>query len=299
MSQPTLNSIGIGTLDFSRANSSEDVYEIFAEFMVNALQNARETLNNYVKGLEGAEKAKYEKISKQVDDYLEQLAKSKKLSGLQKFFKALGGLGMLLAVITAVLVPTPMTIALLVVTTAMFMESLISEAAGSESLIEKGMGELFKAMSDALGPVGAAVMASLIMVTVAAALTAALGAGMSMLASSTNSMVQSVRSFIQEIPKAIMRFFKSELTPEQSQTLRRFLEVTQSAVLIAQSGVQFDMATISFELAKLVREYDIDQALIDGWMNTIRILSSDTTDQQQYVAYLEQTIPGLFDKHSR
>lgn len=275
------------------------VYEMLAEHMILSLENVRATLSHYIKGLEGAEKAKYEKVKKQVEEYLEQLQKAKKSSGLQKFFKALGGIGFMLAVITAVLIPSPMTIALLVVATALFLEPMISKAAGADSMLEQGMAAMFKSMSDSLGVAGAAVMASLIMITIAVAATAAVGAGMSMLGSATSATVQSIKTFIQEMPQMIMKFFGSQLTESGSRALRTFLEVAQSSIVLAQSGLQIDIARLNFEVAKLVKEYNIDQALIDGWIKTLQILTQETSQKQEFLGYLESLLPGLFDRPNR
>ena len=332
----------IGTANYSD-QSDESIYEMLANYMTNALENTRGTLSAFIEGLSGAEKAKVAKVKEQVEDYLEKLDQSRKANGLQKFFKALGILGFILAIVAAVFVPTPMTIGLLVVATAMFLEPLISNAAGSESILESGMKAMFEALNDAVGPVGAAILASVIMLAVALLAASAVAAGVSMMTTGMSAAMQAAKTFLTEIPAAIGKIFSDtskvldkillsmktmpqsasknlgdflseikkffpnipagfqkllnvEFTATQTANLRAFLEFAQSAVMLAQAGVQIDLALVNLEIAKLMKENTIDQAIIDEWSRNIQLLYTDTKSYQDMLSMLEQLTPRLFDR---
>ena len=113
---------------------------------------------------------------------------------------------------------------------------------------------------------------------------------------STNATAQSLSNAIREIPQMLMSLFRSELTESQSQALRTFLEVAQSSILLAQSGLGVDIALINFEVAELTKDYSIDQTLIDAWAKIIAALNKDMGFKQEFLAYLERLMPDLFGK---
>lgn len=272
----------------------EATQELLVEYIVGALKLTRDAINSFLIGLEGAERAKYEAIKTQVDEYLVQLEKSKNLSGLAKFFKALGGLGVALAFLTAILIPTPMTISLLIVSMVMVLEPLISNAAGAESLLERGMNEMFQGLSEIVGPVGAAVLGAVIILALTFVCAAMLARGLSMIGSFANASAQTGNSLATLIPSYLSRMFNGTLSPAQNAAVIRFLEVIQAAVLMAQGGLQIDMAMLQRDIAVILADLDVDQAIIDGMSRLIEMVTQDLQTWQETLHTIELTVSQLF-----
>lgn len=276
-----------------------DVYEMLAEHMVSTLKMVRDTVATYLEGLSGAERARAEHAIKQMNEYIEKLEKQRKSSGLQKFLKALGPIGLIIAAIAAFIAPSPMTIALLVVAVALFLEPMISKAAGAQSIVEQGMGEIFKGLSEVMGPVAAAVIAAVLLLVIVIFATAAVAAGLALFnatATTASTAMQAILQYLKDLPKLIMQAFTTTLDPAKTQKLQTFLEFAQSTILAAQAGIQVDMATINFEIAKLMRSFGIEQAVIDQWMKIIEIVSKDMGGAQDLIQFLQSLMPQLFDQ---
>jgi hypothetical protein len=276
-----------------------DVYEMLAEHMVSTLKMVRDTVATYLEGLSGAERARAEHAIKQMNEYIEKLEKQRKSSGLQKFLKALGPIGLIIAAIAAFIAPSPMTIALLVVAVALFLEPMISKAAGAQSIVEQGMGEIFKGLSEVMGPVAAAVIAAVLLLVIVIFATAAVAAGLALFnatATTASTAMQAILQYLKDLPKLIMQAFTTTLDPAKTQKLQTFLEFAQSTILAAQAGIQVDMATINFEIAKLMRSFGIEQAVIDQWMKIIEMVSKDMGGAQDLIQFLQSLMPQLFDQ---
>lgn len=286
----------VGPVDISRLFEGDEVFELMAEYMVQSLTRVRDTLDSFIKCTEGAEKAKAEEVKKQVEDFLEQLQQSKKLSGLQKFFKALGIFGFIIALIAAVLCPTPMTIGLFIAAAVMFLEPLLAEATGNESMIGKGMSAMFEAMSDKLGIAGAAAIGAVMMVVLSLVLAGAGAGAAASIMSGLSASTQSLRAFVSDFLANFMKFFSGQLTQTQSTALRQFLEYTQAAILMAQSGVQISMATLQLHVAELMKSYEISQAVIDQWTSLIEQINGDTNFYQDALGGLEDLLSRMFNK---
>ena len=74
-----------------------DTYEMLAEHTIQILKLVRQTMESYLDSLSAAEKTRAEHAIKQMNDYIKQLEKQRKTSGLQKFLKALGPIGLVIA----------------------------------------------------------------------------------------------------------------------------------------------------------------------------------------------------------
>jgi len=290
--------------DFEVSTDPEggEVYEMLAEHMVRTLRLVRDTISAYLDGLTGAERAKAEHAIKQMDEYIKQLQKQRKSSGLQKFLKALGPIGMVIAAVAAFIAPSPLTIALLVVAVAMFLEPMISKAAGAESLIEQGMEEIFKGLKDTLGPVAAAVVAALLLILIVILATVAIAAGLTAASAATSTSTasagataQALTQFMKELPKLLGQAFTSSLDPAKTQQLQLFLEFAQGVILAVQAGIQIDVALINFEIAKLMRAFGVEQAVIDEWTKIIELVSKDLGGSQELIQFLQSLMPQLFD----
>ncbi|HEX4916346.1 MAG TPA: hypothetical protein VFV43_00465 [Limnobacter sp.] len=273
-----------------------ETYEQLALNLVRTLKLARDAVESFIEGLSASERAQARHAIQQMNDYIEQLEKQRNLSGLQKFLKALGPIGLIIAAIMAVIAPSPLTIALLVVAVVMFLEPMISKAAGADSMIEKGMTEMFKGLESVMGPVAAAVVAALLFLVLAVVATSAVAGGLSALSSAAAATTQTLTQTLRELPQMLSRILTSSPTPEQTRRLQIFLEVAQSAILAAQSGLQIDMAVIQFQLAQALRAYGLEQAEVDEWSRIIQMLTNDLEQAQELIDFLTQLMPELFDQ---
>lgn len=288
----------IDPFDFIMEDSalSCKVVEEFGEFLVTNMTLAREAVQHFVDGMKGAEKAKAEMVLHQIDDYIKQLHKAAKLKGLRAFLKILGPLGLALAALAAVICPSPMTIALLVVCLVMFLEPMISKATGHDSLIEKGIGELFKKLMEAMPPAAAGVLAAVVVLVLVVACTAALAAGMSAAASfvsSSTSLCEGMGAILSKLPQILGEALKNGLTPAQEAQIRLFLEFFQSIIMAAQGGVSIDVALLNKKVAELLAACQMDQADIDAWTKLIDMIGNDQEAWQSQLGNFQNMLIEL------
>lgn len=276
---------------------TDALYETMSEYMLLVLELTRDTITSFLDTMKKAERAKAEKTIEQINDYLEQLKKSKEAGGLAKFFNALGALGVALAMISAVLVPSPMTIAILVVTMAMFLEPMISSAAGQESIIAQGMGELIQALSETMDPAAAAALSAIVMLVVVLLVTKGAAGGFSALNSSGNINLQAARQFLSELPTSISRLMGANMNSAQSMSFRRFLEYAEATTMIAQAGVQVPMAKLQYEAAILMADFKFDDVKIAVMSSIIETIGQDMSSEQDFLEYMENQRPRFSGAH--
>lgn len=278
-------------------NHPEKIYEILAEYFTESLNLVQDSLKSYIDTLSKTQKNRAEAIKKQVDEFVKQLEKARKMSGLAKFFKALGALGAALAIITAVLIPTPMTIAIAVVSVAMLLDQAISAAAGQDkSLMDKAMGKLMEGLTELTGsPIAAAILAGVFLLILVLACTSAAAKGIGSLGSAIASGTSRAAEATSSLMDAFKSLFSASLTTAQEANVLFFLEILQSTIMLAQAGVGVDMAVIQFQAAKLMRDYDIDKALIEAMNQIISMLTNDSQDMAELRKLLQemmQTVLG-------
>ncbi|WP_334118545.1 type III secretion system translocon subunit SctE [Limnobacter sp.] len=278
-----------------KPEESEDIFfENLAIFTLDNLEKARDTLTELMKGLEGTERNKVSYIRDQVDKFIEQLKKSKKGGILGKIFKALGIVGLILAALVACLVPTPMTIAVFAVALVMVMEPLLAEAAGHDSLIQKGMGEMMKGLSEVFGPIGGAIVGAIIILVLVLAITAAAAGGISAAGSAIGQSTSATAQFLRQLPALLKNFITGELTVAQQGAILRFLEAMEAAITMAQGGLQFEMGRLQLEIANLMHAFNIDQAFIDLINNLLLSIGQDISAYQEQIQRLLEFMPQYF-----
>lgn len=275
-------------------DTNRPIHEVVAEFMVKALENTRDVVKSYVEGLKGAEKAQFEKIQEQIEDHIEKLKKDKQGGLLGVIFKILGALAVAFAFVCAVVAPTPMTIALLIVTIAMFLEPIIADAAGYDSLIQQAMSGMVEKFSEAFGKVGGMIMATIVMLLAVVACTGLLTAGFTALASSTAAMLQNIRTFATAMITALAEATGGGLSASAQAAVRQFLEYVQAALMIAQGGVGIEFQKLKYESAQLLHEIEVDQVIIDAWTETINMLTHESDHWQETLQLLLDMIPEIF-----
>lgn len=278
-------------------NHPDKIYELLAEYFTESLNLVQDSLKSYIDTLSKSQKNRAEAIKKQVDEFVKQLEKARKMSGLAKFFKALGALGAALAIITAVLIPTPMTIAIAVVSVAMLLDQAISAAAGQDkSLMDKAMGKLMEGLTELTGsPIAAAILTGVFLLILVLACTSAAAKGIGSLGSAIASGTSRAAEATSSLMDAFKSLFSASLTTAQEANVLFFLEILQSTIMLAQAGVGVDMAVIQFQAAQLMRDYDIDKALIEAMNQIISMLTSDSQDMAELRKLLQdmmQTVLG-------
>ncbi|HEX5487443.1 MAG TPA: type III secretion system translocon subunit SctE [Limnobacter sp.] len=278
-------------------NHPDKIYELLAEYFTESLKLVQDSLKSYIDTLSKSQKNRAEAIKKQVDEFVKQLEKARKMSGLAKFFKALGALGAALAIITAVLIPTPMTIAIAVVSVAMLLDQAISAATGQDkSLMDKAMGKLMEGLTELTGsPIAAAILAGVFLLVLVLACTTAAAKGIGSLGSAIASSTSRAAEATSSLMNSFKSLFSTSLTTEQEANVLFFLEILQSTIMLAQAGVGVDMAVIQFQAAKLMRDYDIDKALIEAMNQIISMLTNDSQDMAELRKLLQemmQTVLG-------
>lgn len=285
-------------LDFQDLESHpEKIYELLADYFTESLNLVQHSLKAYIDTLSKSQKNRAEAIKKQVEEFVKQLEKARKASGLAKFFKALGALGAALAIITAVLIPTPMTIAIAVISVAMLLDQAISAAAGQDkSLMDKAMGKLMEGLTELTGsPIAAAVLAGVFLLLMVLVCTSAAAKGIGSLGSAIASGTSRAAEATSSLMDAFKSLFSASLTTTQEANVLFFLEMLQSSIMLAQAGVGVDIAAIQFQAAQLMRDYDIDKALIEAMNQIIAMLTSDSQDMSELRKLLQemmQTVLG-------
>jgi hypothetical protein len=256
-------------------NESGSIDDMLAEFTVHALSVLHDTIEAFMEGTQGAERAKLAAVKTQIADWLASMEKAKQAGGLAKAFAALGKVGVALAFVCAIVAPSPMTIGLLAVSLVFMLEPIISDAAGEKSLIESGMGEMLTWLKDQVGSTAAIVLTCFIMTAVLVACTAAASAGVSALGSAASSMVQAMRNFMAGLSLPMLGSI------QQTPKLVQFLEMIQSTMMLAQAGVQIDMAILQLKAAQLMEKSEIGQAVIDALVRMIKMAQDDMYNHKQ------------------
>lgn len=268
--------------------------EILREFLFNLLGWTDKQIDEFITVLENAEGEKLRRIEQHLKDFIAHLEKVKKAKKLEGVFKALGILAVVFAVIMTVFTPSPMSFALLIVTVAMAFEPLISEAAGKESLIEKGMAELTEALAEVFGETGGLVASVLIMMTFMVLLSMGTGAGISAMSGSLMKSTSTATGVFQRVKIAFENMFKTmNLSKSDLLAIRKFMAAIEVSIMAAASGVQISMATVQFEAAKLIKEVDMEQAVIDWWNSMLDVLNSDIDSRRDFRLRVEQLVTRL------
>lgn len=198
---PILQSIEAGT--------DNNYIEGVIEFLILVVENGLDTVRAFTNGMNAVEKAKAEHVIEQVEKYLEQLAKQKKLGFLGGLLKVLGVLATILAALGAMLCPSPATIAILVVSVAMFLEPLLAGVAGYDSIVEQSMSKLFELLNNIMGPIGSAIAGSLILIAVMLGSVALAAKGLSCMGGMFNGLGQSSRAFMTGLVDALNKVIQS------------------------------------------------------------------------------------------
>lgn len=271
--------------------------EMLRSLLTEFRELSDEKLSDFAGILERAEGEKLNRIKKHLDEYIAHMEKAKKAEKLGGILKALGFLGLILAAIMTVLTPSPMSLALLVVAIAMAFEPLLAEAAGSESIIQKSMSALAKALGDKFGEVGGMIAAMLVVMASMVALSVGVGAGVSAIGSSMANTTGRMATATQSITGAFRNLFSDmNLTERQVMALRKFMGAIESSVLAAMAGVQAGQGVVRFQAAELFKDVAIEKAAIDWWTAMLDLLESDISSQWEFWKQIDLDWSRLYSK---
>lgn len=336
--------------------------EALREFMLTSLRLTRETIEGFMGSMTGAERSRAVQVKNQVDDYIEQLEKSKKLSGLQWLFKILTVIGVALSILAAVAAPTPMTIALMVAALALMAEPMISKAAGKESLVDQAFSAIMQKMAEVVGDKAAVAIMVAMMIAVSV-VVANLGAkgisavGNGALKNFSNTLTQKLDDFFQKIKDVFAKLInqisgkpanaatgstagaaddvarsagnstsanalkngddtldaagdsanaasKADKASDAAdaaensssyKAFERFVDYAQSAILIASGGVQVSMGVLQREVAIMMADFKVDDALIEQTTSIIQMMGAESSHHMEFLDQLNKMLPSLFD----
>ncbi|WP_370263595.1 type III secretion system translocon subunit SctE [Limnobacter sp.] len=310
------------SLVVAESSEGEGFYELMAEFWVGALKNMRDSLSQHIEGLSGAERQKAAQIREQVDKYIKEIEKQKRKGPMEKFMKVFAPILTAFSIMVAVVVPTPMTIAMAVMAVTMFLEPLISKAAGKESMIDQFMGKVIQELSKHLPPAVAAVITAVVVTVAILLITRGAASGISALgkavggpgasaATSAASHAAAVsgsttsgtagaagaaggtsRSFLQSLGGNL------GITPQHSgfDAFAKITEYIETLLYMGKAGMDIDIAVLNFQLAKALKAYGIEQAYIEELTTIINMIWNGVNDVQQNMERLLDLLVDLFDK---
>lgn len=277
------------------------VYEQIAEYMLNNLKLIKETISDQLQSMGSAEKQRAQEVEKQVDEYIKQLEHAKKMKALSTFLKILGPIFLVIAVLIVAFFPTPMSIALLMVTLAMFLEPYIAKAAGYQSIVEQGMNAFMKAFTDKMGEKTGAIVGMIVMSAVMISLTVVIAGAFSVMASGMSRMIetihQSLSKMLDTMIETMLKVFNisgKSLSAAEGASLMRFLEFIQIALMAAQGGTQIGFAGLQKETAGLMKAYEIDQANIDQVSHILDLIAQDNQQYRAKSSDLLNTMSMIF-----
>lgn len=282
------------TVSFNEiSEGNEDAFfENLAKFTLDNLEKSRDTLNDLMHGLNGVERSKVAYVKEQTEKFIDQLKKAHKSGILGKVFKALGIVGTILAGLSAILCPSPMTIALFAVSLTMTLEPMLADAAGYDSLIEKGMGAMMGKLTDLLGPVGGVVAAALLMAVLMAVSIGVAAKGVSAVASTMSST--SFGAAVSRTTTMLRGMVTGDLTQAQQSAILKVLETTEASITLAQGSVQVAKARLDWAVANLMAAFQVNQALIDLIDSLTKSITQDATAYQEHINRLLEYLPQFF-----
>ncbi len=151
---------------------SEEYAAKILRIMLWMMENNREAMKNFFEVLSDGDKNKAAYMMEVLEKNLEQLKKQERMKGLKIFLKILGVFALILSAIMVLINPTPFAVAMLVIAVAMFLEPMIANATGNESLVGQAFKEIFNVLKDMGLPVWAAAIIMAVVVVAIMVLTA-------------------------------------------------------------------------------------------------------------------------------
>lgn len=274
------------------------------DLMETLLTQLEVAMDQHTTTLSVSERKIVEMTIREAREFQEKLIKQEEANKLKRILDALGIIGMIVAVLMTVFAPSPLSVGMLVAAMVMTLEPMIAELTGSASLIQEMMKGLTKAFSELFGDIGGAVATALVMMIILVGVGAAaskLPSGVSAIApgnfSELGIAVQKVKDMIIDGSQNLLKFLKNpssatntggvlkhgeevmdtveDLSPAQARALMAFGDAIQTGIVIAQSGVQIDLALIKKAGAELHKILQITGNEIEFWRDLVGRLEAD------------------------
>lgn len=282
------------------------IYEQIAQYMLDNLNLVKQTISDQLSSMSDAEKQRAQEVQKQVDDYIQQLEQAKKMEALSTFLKILGPIFLIIAVLIVAICPSPMSVALLMVALAIFIEPYIAKAAGYHSIVEQAMDAFMKPFIDKLGEKNGAIVGMIVMSVIMIGLTVAMPSTISVRISSIARVFEnfnkSITSMLEKMMALMKKLLKSvaenPVTENQLASLGLYLEYIQMCLMAAQGGTQIELASLKKETAELMHDYGIEQATIDQISHVIDLIAQDNSQYREKASELMQIMSSIFLQQS-
>lgn len=294
----------------SLEGSGEDQYaERLIKVLLWMVQTNQESLEQFFKILADGDKNKADEMLNMLQENLKQLKKQEKMKGLKVFLKILSIFALVIASLMVLVNPTPIGIAMLVVAIGMFLEPMVSKAAGKESLINMAFKELFNALKELGMPVWmvAILMAVIVvaMVTVCAYGLVGVGkvvaelagkamqglkaaAASSVAAGGTSGTSGAVVKSVESVTKMMddmMAWIKNFITPN----IKRLVAAADVTSLTAMNSGELAQGILKYQVTESQVSIDKMMALIDMIVEGLDLTRSDAAELKRMILeYVEQ-----------
>lgn len=276
------------------------------------VKSNEEALVQFFKILADGDKNKADEMIAMLQENLKQLKKQEKMKGLKVFLKILSVFALIISSLMVLVNPTPIGIAMLVVAIGMFLEPMVSKAAGKESLVNMAFKELFSALKELGMPVWAvAILMAVIVVamvtvcayglvgvgkviaemagkameglkSVAASSVAATGVG-----GASGAAVKAVDT-VTKLMNDMMTWVKNFITPN----IKRLVAAADMTSLTATNSAELANGILKYEVTDSQVTIDKMQALIDTIVEGLDLTRNDAMELKrmivEYVAQLER-----------
>lgn len=287
--------------------SPEDHGVRILRILQKIMQANAEAMEQFFVILSNGDKNKAAYMMEVLNKNLEQLEKQEKSKGLNIFLKILSVVALVLAALVVLINPTPFAVAMLLISIAMFMEPMVADAAGYESLVGKAFKEIFEVFKDMGMPVWAAaiLMAVLVivLVIVSAYGLAALGkllaefggkafqmlstvaaTGSTTAANAAGSATKAAET-VAKIINDLMTWLKSFVTDN----IKNIIFAADMVSLTASSGAELAQGVLKFQVTESQVEMDKLQAFVDMIVNSLDLTREDAIEFKKLIyGYLEQ-----------
>lgn len=295
-----------------------NIYEQIAEFWINNMTTVKQSLDSYIETAQGMERQRAEEVRNQVEKEIKALRKSKSGNILDVLGKVFSGVLTALAVVAAVVAPSPVTIAMAVLAVAMFTEQIVAEARGNESLIGQGFSKLAEQLAKHLPKGAAAAIATIIIMTammlVAAAITKGAGAIPALMkststasggaaATGTSSAARAAGTAASTSTQSAVATIRNVLGIGPNFTNReiaaKLIEYVESIMITAEAGIHMARDKTMFDISRIRKEVEMQQAEIQELEQLIEMTWEGLNTHQAHFERLMQLLDKIFRREAR
>lgn len=255
--------------------------------------NNREAMQQFFEILSNGDKNKAAYMMEILEKNLDQLKKQSKAKGLKIFMKILSVIAIVLAALVVLINPTPFAVAMLLISLAMFVEPMIADAAGYDSLVNSAFKELFEVFKDMGMPVWAAAILMAVLVVVLVLVSAyglaALGKllaetggkifqGLSTLAATGSGTAANAAGTTTKAAETLMKVLNDLMTWLKSfvtENVKNIVFAADMVSLTASTGLELGQGILKFDVSKSQVEIDKLMAFVDMIVQSMDLTRED------------------------